>query len=389
MNFITKASSAAILSLCLMLSSCSAGAGNTPGITAAAQTAAPSTGSATAEPETEEYEFEFKPYAITAARRGLLSDDAYEAYCRTVDAFLAAATEVKMTAGEADAVVSALCECFPPLWLADSLVFEPDTPAAETTADTTAESETSAADGTGEPQTEIGGTLRIAYKHDRDEHLERINGFFRRTAFIMHECGVSDASEIAAVSLYRYVATNVTDVAGKRTSSYDAIMSGAVMSGSGGENEKIKYEGGGSQALCYIYLLLQAGTDCTAVRGSFYGSPRLWCAAEIDGEWFWFDPGAEMNDTSGHGLMHFGMTDADLEEAGHTPPRETGFGLDCGFYTGPDTEPAAAAEPFIPVCSDERYALFRGCDYFETDAENKRLIIYYSDLTEPALYGYK
>lgn len=255
-------------------------------------------------------------YAVTAGQRDILTPSGYEAYCRTIDAFLNASESVGMTADQADTVVPALADCFPPVWLAQSIAFVPGK-ADTITEDMAEEAKPGLSGEAATEQNAVQGTLKIIYKYDEAEHTAKIGDFFNRIAYIMNDSGAADAanSEAAVILLYRYTAKTVTDVAGKRTSSYSAIMYG-----SGEADGDIKYAGGGSHALAYIYLLLQSGIECTAVTGSFHASPWMICAVIIGGSLFYCDPAGEMNATAGSGLKYFGLNDRDLLADGLTEP---------------------------------------------------------------------
>ncbi|MHB1154182.1 MAG: hypothetical protein ACYCWE_20625 [Eubacteriales bacterium] len=392
---------AVILILCAILSSCSPGEliyapaaadVETEPFTEQLRTYVWETESETAVYEEPGYEYDFKLYAVTAGQRDALTPFAYDVYCKTVDAFINASETIEMTADQADTVVSALAECFPPVWLAESLTFTPYT--AETQSEeTTAGDESEESDESAINQNPINGILKITYKYDKIKHSENIDSFFKRTAFIMNDSGAATAAtdEIAAILLYRYTAKTVTDVAGKRTSSYDAIMYGT-----GEADGDIKYTSGGSHILAYIYFLLQSGIDCTAVTGLFYNSPRMLCAVMNDGELFYCDPAGEMNDTMGAGLNFFGINDAGLSDEGLSSPVEAGISAIFLFhYISSDSaaeEPADSEETEKPVPSfilksdSVRYNVFRGSDYFEFDDKESQITVYYRGSFDQEIY---
>lgn len=396
---------AVILTLCAILSSCFSGevvhtpaaaGGETEPFTEQLRTYVwgTETETETSEHEESDYEYDFKLYAVTGGQRDALAPSAYEAYCKTVDAFINASEAVEMTADQADAVVSALAECFPPVWLAESLIFIPDT--AETQSE-----ETTAVEGSEESvinQNPMNGILKITYKYDKTGHSENLDGFFKRTAFILNDSGAATAAtdEIAAILLYRYTAKMVTDVAGKRTSSYDAMIYGTDEA-----DGDIKYSSGGSHTLAYIYLLLQSGIDCTAVTGLFYNSPRMLCAIMNGSELFYCDPAFEMNDTMGAGLNFFGLNDADLSAEGLASPVEAGIipiflfnyiSASSSAETSVSGETAETEETeksvpsFILMSDSIRYNLFRGSDYFEFDKVSSQITVYYRGQFDPEVY---
>lgn len=381
-----------VFMLCTSLISCSFQTEQTDAVLPVAkrQTAAETVQTNVWAPESESsadeqeqvYEYAIDPYAVTAGVRDTLSSAACEAYRKTVDAILAAAETVGMTERHADAVVSALAECFPLVWLAENLTFIPYTTQTEETDKPDEPDDESAADG----------FLHITYKHDKQEHVEKVAEFFNRTAFIMNDSGAAAAStkETAAILLFRYTAKTVTDIAGKRTSSYDALMKGTDEAAG-----DIKYDGGGSHALAYIYLLLQAGVDCTAVTGMFYDSPRVMCAVMIGSDLFYCDPAGEMSNSIGGGLHFFGLNDSDLLAEGSGSPVEAGFVSHSLFNyihsgkedTGEEEEPS---DPSFILSSDiKRYEVFRNSDYFEYKNENAKgqILLYYSDFSDPLVYN--
>lgn len=403
-GFLSKLSyhTAVILTLCAILSSCSSGEViHTPAVAnMETETEQLRTYVWEAETETEtavydksDYEYDFKLYAVTAGQRDALTPSAYEAYCKTIDAFINATETVEMTADQADAVVSALAECFPPVWLAESLIFTPDK--AETQTEETTAGEESEESVTN--RNTIHGILNITYKYDKTEHSENIDGFFKRTAFIMNDSGAATAAtdEIAAILLYRYTAKTVKDVAGKRTSSYDAIIYGTDEA-----EGDIKYSSGGSHTLAYIYFLLQSGIECTAVTGIFYNSPRMLCAVINGNELFYCDPAGEMNDTMGAGLNFFGINDTDLSAEGLASPIKAGiipifvFNYISAVAETPESEESAKTDmtekpvpSFILVSDSNRYNLFRGSDYFEFDEVKSQITVYYRGQFDPEVYN--
>lgn len=400
---------AVILTLCAILPSCSSvevintpatADGETEPFTEQLRTYVweTETETETAEYEESDYEYDFKLYAVTAGQRDALTPSAYEVYCKTVDAFINASETVEMTAEQADAVVSALAECFPPVWLAESLIFTPDIAEAQSEETTTGEGSEESKESV-ISQNPINGILKITYKYDKTKHSENIDSFFKRTAFIMNDSGAATAAtdEIAAILLYRYTAKTVTDVAGKRTSSYDAIMYGTDEAAG-----DIKYSSGGSHTLAYIYLLLQYGINCTAVTGMFYNSPRMLCAVINGSELFYCDPAGEMNDTMGAGLNFFGINDADLSAEGLASPVEAGIiQLFVFSYTsaasvaetpasGESAETEETEKPvpsFILVSDSVRYNIFRGSDYFEFDEVKSQITVYYRGQFDPEVYN--
>ncbi len=389
-----------ILTLCAILSSCSPGEviyapaaadAETEPLIEQLRTYLWETENETAVYEEPGYEYDFKLYAITAGQRDALTPLAYDVYCKTVDAFINASETVEMTAGQADTVVSALAECFPPVWLAESLTFTPYTAEAQS-------EETTAGDKSEESaisQNTINGMLKITYKYDKTKHSENIDGFFKRTAFIMNDSGAATAAtdEIAAILLYRYTAKTVTDVAGKRTSSYDAIMYGTDEA-----DGEIKYTSGGSHILAYVYFLLQSGIDCTTVTGLFYNSPRMLCAVMNGGELFYCDPAGEMNDTMGAGLNFFGINDSDLSDEGLASPVEAGiipiflfnYISSASAAENPESEESEETKKTVPsfvlVSDSVRYIIFRGSDYFEFDDEKSQITVYYRGSFDTEIY---
>lgn len=69
--------------------------------------------------------------------------------------------------------------------------------------------------------------------------------------------------------------------------------------------------GGYANALGQLFT--QAGIPCYTVSGKCYGQTHMWNAAQIDGQWLWFDATADRGLSPEKGLRHFALTELDGE----------------------------------------------------------------------------
>lgn len=146
------------------------------------------------------------------------------------------------------------------------------------------------------------GSLRIVYTQTTSRHLELVEEFTDRVYSILSKCGYPDASENELLlNIYTYVSEN-TEQDLTYSSAYDALVSG-VGSSSG-------YEA------AFRYLIQQAGISASRVYGISYDGTHFMTEAEIDGEFYFFDPCAENTYSGGKGLSYFGMGVIGLQQIG-------------------------------------------------------------------------
>lgn len=111
-------------------------------------------------------------------------------------------------------------------------------------------------------------------------------------------------------------------------------------------------------AYLFTFLMLQYDIDCFSVFGTIRsrGDSHMWNLFEYDGEYFYCDPAWDRSEESYSKLAHFGKTAMEreaetLEEVPFADYHEKGYET--------------------PVCSDKRFAVFRGIVRFSSNAQHR------------------
>lgn len=316
-----------------------------------------------------EYSFAFSPYLITSGRNAALTETGFDSYCSLVDAICGHDSEVMVYSRDADAVMQTLCECFPQARLVYSFTFSyragfepvPETEPVPVETDEngeTAAAETEAAAVRTLPD-EPDGIISMSYVYDRAEHAQILEKFYSGCTRVLGKLDINGYTDAAkALLLYSWTAQNVNDITCRRAHAFDTFSGINVTEN---ENEDC-YIAGGSQASVFTYLLLQSGVECTYVYGRIGNNDRMWTAVKLDGSWYHCDPALECTDTSGRGLMFFGMSDTDLTENGYGGDYMTKADTTDGiYYVSPRVE--AAKGGYLELsCTKQSFTMLRDCD---------------------------
>lgn len=111
----------------------------------------------------------------------------------------------------------------------------------------------------------------------------------------------------AAQTLYAYLTQNVSY--DQRYYSDKASMPYESQTALGALRDGTAICGGYSNALALLFR--QAGIPCYTVSGTSYGQNHMWNAAQMDGQWLWFDATADRGLTPEKGLRHFALAELD------------------------------------------------------------------------------
>ncbi len=145
--------------------------------------------------------------------------------------------------------------------------------------------------------------IYIEYRFDEQNHKKELQYMDKRLNEILETNVKEDYTDFERImAIYTYVSSNF-----KYDSSYDVES-----------NEKIDIYDfiKNGYGVCHSYartckfLIYQYGINTYEARAySPDGKPHEWFLAQIDDEWYHFDPTYENNDTNGLGLKYFAMSD--------------------------------------------------------------------------------
>lgn len=146
------------------------------------------------------------------------------------------------------------------------------------------------------------GSLRIIYTESTSRHLELVKEFTDKVYSVLTDCGYPDAPQNEILlNIYSYISENVEQNL-EYSSAYDALVSGCGSSSA--------YEA------AFRYLIQQAGMEASRVYGVSHDGAHFMTQAAVDGEIYYFDPGAENLYSAGKGLSYFGMGVIGLQQMG-------------------------------------------------------------------------
>lgn len=149
-----------------------------------------------------------------------------------------------------------------------------------------------------------GDTVQIAYLYDEQTHRDKLADFERAVEDALNSSiETGDGETVRALMLYRYVVSHVryftVDYTDKDVTAFSALTAGVT----------ICY----GFADAFGYLLRQTGMEAHLYRGaSTSGSEHGWCYAKVDGAYYHFDPTWETSDLKNSGILgltYFGMND--------------------------------------------------------------------------------
>ncbi len=199
------------------------------------------------------------------------------------------------------------------------------------------------------------GTVTINYKQQTAaEHSLAMASFVDKVTSILENClREGDNELVRCLALYQEVSSVImfdSDLPYEQDSPYLAIMKNR------GSAESISG--------AYVYLLLQADIKANVCGGLTYDrtAAHEWCIVSIDGKYYYADPTFENGETGGLGLSYFGMNTQKRADTGGFDPAIMRIGL-TGMLWGKDIE-----------VESDRFSVFEGCDYFELDREQNRII---------------
>lgn len=147
----------------------------------------------------------------------------------------------------------------------------------------------------------------IKYKNGAEIHSESVTAFADKVNSIVSECKQGTVNNLEyIVKAYNYVTSNA-DIDSSNTTQtlYSTIMQG--------KGNAFTYTS------MFEYLLNQNDIEANHIIATKEdGSSGTVSGAVINGEYYFFDIGAECNKNSGEGINFFGMTADDLQEQGFT-----------------------------------------------------------------------
>ncbi len=157
-----------------------------------------------------------------------------------------------------------------------------------------------------QPNSDNSGVV-IKYKNGSEIHSESVKAFTDKINGIVSECKKGTTNDLEyIVKAYNYVASNADiDSTNASHTLYSTIMSDKV--------NAFTYTS------MFEYLLNQNDIEANHIIATKEdGSSGAVSGALINGQYYFFDVGAECNINSGKGINFFGMTSEDLKERGFT-----------------------------------------------------------------------
>ena len=159
--------------------------------------------------------------------------------------------------------------------------------------------------------------IYIEYKYKEKEHNQIISDFKAEIQSIFDECVTNtDDDVMAAMSVYRWIATNISVVKIETNKKDDEDTVSSSISESEEQNDEkidlfstlINKKGNEyTIASLYNFLLKQLGIDGKTVSAWVKNNYRTWNMICLDDEWYHCDIIKEIEKTEGTGLVYFGL----------------------------------------------------------------------------------
>ena len=195
---------------------------------------------------------------------------------------------------------------------------------------------------------EENGGIAITYKYSADEVREKSKAFEAKVVEILDACESGRAGTRAFIlNVYKYVCEKVETSNGGSPTAYDAIMNGK------GDSYSVSN--------MFEFLLRQGGVNsCHILATDASGAGWGLSSAEIDGEFYLFDPMTELIANGGKALCYFGMTTEDAK----------GEGLKTLVYTNRSE---------VPVCDNPYFDACRNSVSWKFGENKKALLVTRND----------
>ncbi len=294
-----------ILSMCILLSffGCAKIPENVSSDTSSKITYQETT-SGIAQPEIDgEFTFAFNPYVVSEeAVQGMKGTEYYNRFVRAV---INRSSSVSVpTREDYDNIRFAIGEFFPFISLIESFRYS-----------------------------SVDKAILINYSFEQEKHNQLISDFKSEIENIFSQCiEKSDDSTIAALSLYKWVATNISVIENKseKVNENDVVSSGIAKNEVSSNvssteetqstksdiyNTLINKEGTEySVAALYNFLIKQLGIEGKTVSAWNEGKYRSWNMICLKNKWYHCDILSEQKKTKGEGLSCFGLTKKEISE---------------------------------------------------------------------------